>query len=198
MRIRYNYQGRAYTCTSVGLSDVYLRYVSAGVCFKTGRTGSGWRLIYESAEMVRPCMLREDPHFFRELLKFLGGVSPSDEAKILRLLLNLIAGMASIMDRRMLKRYRFITFTDRRLTRNNQATKHSEAVSRGLTYLVTLLKGFFGTSHVEGQKVLVASPVSTLEAENYLEDTRNLRKDYTQSLRTLFRQGNQQVEHFIS
>jgi hypothetical protein len=95
----------------------------------------------------------------------------------------------------MLKRYRFITFTDRRVTRNNQ---HSEAVSRGLKYLVTLLKGFFGTSHVEGQKVLVASPISTLEAENYLEDTRNLCKDYTQSFRTLFRQGNQQVERFIS
>jgi hypothetical protein len=97
MRIHYNYQGRAYTCTSIGLSDVYLRYLSAGVCFKTGRTGSRWRLIYESEEMIRSCMLREDPHFFRELLKFLGGVSLSDEAKILRLLLNLIAGMASIV-----------------------------------------------------------------------------------------------------
>jgi hypothetical protein len=97
MKIYYTYQGRAYTCTSAGFQDVYTRFISAKICFDAGRIGSGWKLIYESAEMIRPCLSQEGPNFCTDLLKFLAGESTGDYAEIARLLLDLIAGMASVV-----------------------------------------------------------------------------------------------------
>lgn len=97
MKIYYTYQGCAYTCTSEGFHDVYTRFISAKNRFDSGRIGSGWKLIYESAEMIRPCLSQEDPNFCTNLFKFLAGELTGDYAEIARLLLDLTAGMASVV-----------------------------------------------------------------------------------------------------
>lgn len=74
------------------------------------------------------------------------------------------------MDRNMRERYTSSAPTKRRLANNKQAMKNAEAVRRALKCLVTPWTSLFGPSHDEGQKVLVASLVSTLEAENYAAD----------------------------
>ena len=82
------------------------------------------------------------------------------------------------MDRNMLIRYIYGTLTKRRLTSNKQAMRNSEAVRRALKHLAIPWISLFGTPYDEGQKVLVASLISTLEAKDYPEDAWNLGRGY--------------------
>jgi hypothetical protein len=97
IRIQYTYQGRAYTCSFQDFSDICSRYFYATAHFRAGRTRSGWKLIHEAAEMIRPCLLQEDPSFVRLLLEILVEPGLENYAGIEKLLLDLIAGMTSVL-----------------------------------------------------------------------------------------------------
>jgi hypothetical protein len=97
MRVRYTYQQRTYICTFKDSYDLYQRYLSGAVCLSEGRTREGWKLIHEGAEMIRPCLLQEHPHILGQLLRLLVDPVLDPYAEILKLLLGLIASMASVV-----------------------------------------------------------------------------------------------------
>ena len=95
--LQYTYQQHTYTRLFKQYGDLYQQYTSAVACLNSGRFQTGWKLMNEAADMIRPCLLKENPSFITIFLGILVDPGLGCYPEVLNLLLYLVANMATIV-----------------------------------------------------------------------------------------------------
>ena len=95
-RIRYTHESRTYVSTFTGPDDLYDLCYAAAVRLHTSHfRRDGWQMIHGGAEMIRPCLMQESPHFLRRLLCILDDSGMERHPEVLHLLLRHFISMAT-------------------------------------------------------------------------------------------------------
>jgi tetratricopeptide (TPR) repeat protein len=94
--VSITFHGDTYTRIFFGSRCVFYRFLLADRYLRENRTRDAWRLIEEGAEMVRPLLQQESPHFLRELLLHFLDEYSGDYVGIQKQLLHLLTSMSFI------------------------------------------------------------------------------------------------------